>query len=326
MSKPTVSQPAATLLTIPPAHRQFIVDPLIPVREIMLIAGGSGSGKSTLASQIMVDLQNGLPFFGRKITKRPTVGYLAFDRSEHGMRRTFERSIGYEIPFPFYSAVTSKEFKGANCKSPLGAISHFRTLHPDVDYLTIDGIGMAFKGDSASLAGVSSFIHEIIADMHSSPKPFTIMALQYMPKTKKDAGYMKPREKLHGSVGWAATCETCIIIDSKEDGQSDPGRTITLCPRQGAEVDYPYTFDEDGRLVPYDPDPSEAKMSPKQRDLYSMIGDMPLGIFPMKDLTDAALTIGIASSTARVWIEKLFESQTVIRKAGWGKYERTNDL
>lgn len=324
MSKAVIPCGPVPVLQLPPAHRQFIVDPLIPVREIMLIAGGSGSGKSTFASQVMVDLQNGLPFFGRKVTKIPKVGYLAFDRSEHGMRRTFERSIGYEIPFPFYSVVTSKEFKSSTCRTPLGAISHFRTLHPDIDFLTIDGIGMAFKGDSGSLAGVASFIHEIVSDMHSSPKPFTIMALQYMPKTKKDAGYMKPREKLHGSVGWAATCETCIIIDSKEDAQGDPGRTITLCPRQGGEVEYSYIFDEDGRLVAYDPDPTAEKINPKQRSFYSLVSDMPHGVYPMKDLYDAAGTIDIPLATARVWVDKLIDSQTVIRKAGYGKYERIN--
>lgn len=292
----------------------------------MLLAGSSGAGKSTLASQILVDLQSGLPFFGRKVIKIPTVGYLAFDRSEHAMRRTFERSIGYDIPFPFYSTVTSKEFKSSTVKTAMGAIAHFRSLHPEIDFLTVDGIGMAFKGESNSLVGVSTFIHDLIADMHSSSKPLTIMALQYMAKTKKDAGYLKPRERLHGSVGWAATCETCIIIDSKESKTPEPERTITVCPRQGAEVDYSYIFDTDGRLIPYSPDPDAEKLSPKQREFNFLVSDMPLGIFPMRDLYDAAATIDIPESTARTWASKLIDTQTVIRKAGYGKYERTNDL
>ena len=321
MSKANVPQSGPTILTIPPTHRDFIVDPLIPTREIMLVAGSSGSGKSTFVSQMMVDLQNGSPFFGRKVSKPPKVGYLAFDRSEAGIKRTLERSIGYEIPFPFYSTITSRQFRSPGMRDPKIAIAHFRSLHPEVNFLTVDGIGIAFKGESGSLSGVATFIQDMIVDMHLSPTPFTICAIHYMAKTKKDAGYEKPREKLHGSVAWAATTETCIIIDT--DSNDDSARNIILCPRQGAEAAFSYHFDEDGRLVPWEAPAKEEddKTNPRQQEFYDLIELLPLGLHTTSVLRDLSDRLAISWSTAKFWLGQLEETQTILAKAGHGKYE-----
>lgn len=231
--------------------RTYICNPLLPSREIHLIAGGSGAGKSTFACQIALDLINGGEFFGLPVATPQAVAYIAFDRSEDGMRDTFIRTIGSDtIPFPFYSVTTSKEFAKPEFQTAPGAIARVHDLHPELDILFLDAIGMAFTGDSASLSEVSKFIRAMVRELHSRPRPLAVFALHHMGKVKKGNEYAAPRSRIHGSVAWAATSETVILIEpEKEEDAANPHRIITLCPRNAPERVFTYTFDEDGRLV-----------------------------------------------------------------------------
>lgn len=247
MPKKNVSSPSY------PAQ-QFIIDPILPTREIHLIAGGSGAGKSTFAGQIAADLMAGTELFGYSIESPQKIAYLAFDRSLDGMRRTFERCLGTtSIPFPFYSTITSPEFAELikTNASPDAYINLLLELHSDTQILFVDGIGMAFSGDSSSLSEVAKFVHRLVRLLHKRPAPLTMIALHHMGKQKKGNEYAQARARLHGSVAWAATCETCILIEpEKEEDPENPHRIITLCPRNAPERIFTYAFDEDGRLIP----------------------------------------------------------------------------
>lgn len=299
----------------------FIVDPLIPTRELMLIAGGSGSGKSTLACQIAFSMMNCGEFFGHPIIRPQSVAYVAFDRSEAGMRRTFERTLETDkIPFPFYSTITSVEFQDPKYITANGAVGRLLELQPKTDILIVDGIGMAFKGDSGSLTEVSGFIHGLVRMLHSLPRDLTIIALHHMGKTKKGNEYSQPRQRLHGSVGWAATCETCILIEPVEEADPEnPYRNIIVCPRNAKERALSYTFNENGCLIPAR---DLVQSKDKQGDFTEKVVALPAGDVEYENLKAIADTLQVPESTFKRWLARMIKESAVLKKSGYGRYER----
>lgn len=319
----TKRMPRNTISSPSPKAQQFIIDPILPVREIHLIAGGSGAGKSTFAGQIAADLMAGTELFGHSIERPQKMGYLAFDRSLNGMRRTFERCLGTDkIPFPFYSTITSPEFADLvkTGAPPDDYIKCFLELHPDTDILFVDGIGMAFSGDSSSLSEVAKFVHRLVRFLHRHTTPLTMIALHHMGKQKKGNEYAQARARLHGSVAWAATCETCILIEpEKEEDPENPHRIITLCPRNAPERTYTYAFDEDGRLIP-------AAAIVEGQTPFEIFSDRVSSLPEAVDIAKVELELisdelNISRASATRYIPLLIE-QKVLIKVRRGVYQR----
>ncbi len=305
---------------IPYPTSTHIVDELLPIREVHLIAGGSGAGKSTFASQLCEQLMIGGDFFGSPINGQHKVGYLAFDRSEEGMRRTFNRALGPSIPFPFYSTITSKEYVSPKDRDPSGAILRFQELHPEIDILFLDGIGMAFTGDSSSLSEVSRFVQGLVRTLHVCPNPLTIIALHHMGKVKKGNEYAAARSRLHGSVAWAATAETCILIEpEEEENPENPHRVITLCPRNAPERRITYCFDEEGRLIPVI---MMAKVSKLDQYRESILA-LPPTEYSTEYLYKLAEPFSVSIATLKRWIVSLC-SDGILERIGFGRYLRTS--
>lgn len=300
----------------------YIIDPIFPTREIHIIAGASGAGKSTLLSQIAEQLLKGEDIFGHTPNPITGIAYLAFDRSLSGMGRTFERALqSTSTPFPFYSTVDSAEFSKPEHRDPSGAVRHLKELHPEVDLLIVDGIGVAFKGDSGKLSEVAGFVHGLLRTLSSLDSDLTIFAIHHMSKQKKGNEYAQARAKLHGSIAWAATAETIILIEpEKEDDPENPNRTITLCPRNAPERQYTYCFDEHGRLIPGAKllDPAHVK----KQEFYEVVAAIPPGEVTTSHLRTLAVSYNLSDATFKRWLRELAEQGNILTKGTKGIYIR----
>lgn len=302
----------------------YIIDPIFPTREIHMLAGASGSGKSTLMAQIAEQFLKGEDVFGYAPNPIKGVAYLAFDRSIGGMGRTFERTLQTDdTPFPFYSTIDSPEFKKPEWRTPVGAVKHLHELHPNVDVLIVDGIGIAYKGDSAKLSEVAGFIQDLVRALSEMDTDLTIFAIHHVSKQKKGNEYAQARAKLHGSVGWAATCETIILIEPEdEDDQTNPNRILTLSFRNTPPVQYTYCFDEYGRLIP------GAKLldpaNEKKRAFKEIIGHLSEGRYPKSQLRECAQTLAVSGPTFDRWLREVVEEGILLVKVGHGIYARSS--
>lgn len=306
MTEKSIPQPIGDRST----ESTFIVDPLLPTREIHLIAGGSGVGKSTLACQIAIELQAGGQFFGHRILSPQKIAYLAFDRSPLGMRRTFERTLGRkDIPFPFYSSYASPEFRPII--GPINKIDKLLQIHPDTDVIITDGIGMALKGDSASLSNVAQFVQTMALKLIDYPRDLTMIALHMIGKTKKGNEYTQAREKIHGSVGWAGTTETCILIEPKDETPGTKERLITMCARNGGELALDYIFTDKGELIP---NPPHEPLPKNQREVFLMdIEGLSEGEHSYDALKLLMSAAGVSKATLQRWLDEAIERKMIMR-------------
>ena len=300
----------------------YIIDPIFPTREIHIIAGASGAGKSTLLSQIADQLLKGEDVFGYTPNPISGIAYLAFDRTLKGMGRTFERSLqNAETPFPFYSTVNSPEFSKPEHRDPVGAINHLRELHPDVDVLIVDGIGMAFTGETGKLDATARFVHGILRALDTMPTDLTIFAIHHMSKQKKGNEYAQARAKLHGSIGWAATAETVILIEPENEADPEnPHRILTLCPRNAPERQYTYCFDENGRLIPGAKldDPARADKDAFKELIHRLAPDE----YSTAQLRSLAEPLNVSEATIKRWLRDLVETELWLVKGKKGCYVR----
>jgi len=292
----------------------YIIDPIFPTREIHIVAGASGAGKSTLLSQIADQLIKGEEIFGYTPNPISGIAYLAFDRTTKGMGRTFERALQEdETPFPFYSTIDSKEFAKPEYRDPVGAIKRLHELHPEVDVLIVDGIGIAFKGDSGKLDQVAGFVHGLLRALDELESDLTIFAIHHMSKQKKGNEYAQARAKLHGSIAWAATAETIVLIEPEnENDVENPNRLIAVCPRNCPERQYTYCFDEYGRLVPGAKleDPAKAKKDKFISDLH----ELDPGEYQFAFLQGIAAGQNISEATFKRWLKDVVEDGLILSK------------
>lgn len=301
----------------------YVIDPIFPTREIHIIAGASGAGKSTLLAQIADSLLTGNDIFGYSPNPISGIAYLAFDRSHEGMGRTFERTLQRaETPFPFYSTIDSPEFSSPESRDPAGAIKQIKTLHPEVDVLLLDGIGVAFKGDSGKLSEVAGFVHNLVRALKSTKSPLTVFANHHISKQKKGNEYANARARLHGSVAWAATAETIILVEAEaEDDPENPNRILTLCPRNAPERSYTYCFDEHGRLIPgnklSDPTNESKKL------FFKLVNVLTEGeLVTTDDLYTLTEPMKISRATFKRWLKDVIETTGDLERIGHGTYRR----
>lgn len=211
---------------------EFIVDDILPAREVHIIGGPSGSGKSSLVFQLLIEqIRQGLPVFGHPSISIPMC-YVSCDRSDASIKRTLKR-LNIPNPIPILNArsiTTSMET----------VIQRSRDLVPGCKLIFIEAIiRFVPEGKMNDYKIVSDYLTYL--GLLCEKYDVTLVAITHAPKTHENEHYANPRQRLSGSVAWGAFTETVILIEP--DGEED-GRLISVLPRNGEEMTYTYAFEK----------------------------------------------------------------------------------
>lgn len=225
------------------ADPKYIVDQIMPVRRVHLMAGPSGAGKSTYMLQIIKELQQGHPIWGYDSFPQSLL-YMCADRLEEDMRETIAR-VDSTLSIPVYSLIDN------NIPMTIGTIlKTARQVVPGVKLVILDG-GLGLLVEEGRIND-----HSKVADMLRTAArlcksmDITIIAILHSPKTKEGEGYLNPRQRLLGSVAWAAFSNAIILVepgDAKEI--TDRNRIVSVLPRNAEEMTFRYTLDKQGCFV-----------------------------------------------------------------------------
>lgn len=304
----SVTEPSSsakpTLVKFPERHREFIIEDIMPAREVHIFAGASGCGKTTFLVQMIDDMLDGLTVFEQKTTRVNPV-YLCNDRSHDDLRRTFER-ISPTHQYPVYSLVTDREF--ANCHSVPSILQMAKTLHPNCDFIAYDPISFNVENVN-SAREVSSLLRSITKACQELN--LTAVINHHTAKTKTDAMYANPRQKIAGSGAWGGYSNLNLIFEEEDDSDpTNPFRRLHICPRNGANRLFRFMQDENGCFVPA---PKRIETGRRTKD-DQVFNRMPLGEFGIPELDEAlgsrshgAVYRNIARWTEAGCVEKLKE-------------------
>jgi len=307
-SNSSISQPE--LLTFPARHRQFVIESgIMPKREVHIFAAASGAGKTTLVIQLLDDLIDGNPVFEAD-THPVNPVYICNDRSYDDFLRTLER-ITPRHPYPIYSMLTSPEM--SSCQTPFDAIRKVKFLHPECDFIVYDPISFNVENIN-SAKEVSALLRKLTRI--AQELNLTILIIHHTAKTKSDAMYASPRQRMSGCSAWGGYSNLNLIFEEEvEIDTTNPIRTMYVCPRNGANRTFRYIQDSDGCFVPA---PKKEDDPKKERERVDKIfNSLPHGEITVPQLYES---LGEKTNGSLYRAISRWQHQNLIEKVRRGVY------
>jgi AAA domain len=222
--------------------RWLIMD-ILPKQLVSLVAGPSGSGKTRWLMKTLVDAwSKGQPVFEHASYPVPYV-YCSADRSRRSYAYTF-RKMGLNPPPPSFSSWD------LNHKTLDATVAYATRNFPEARLLVIEGFGgLVPGGKMADYTAVRNFLNK--ASLFCEQYDITIIGVLHSPKMKAGEEYLNPRQRILGSVAWAAFSETCILIEPSGDPDKLKVeiRNLFLLPRDAKSQHFEMAFNDQGLVV-----------------------------------------------------------------------------
>jgi len=220
----------------PVDHPHFLIETLLPACELSLMAGPSGAGKSRWLFDNILRWQKGEEILGHRSFPVPWL-YVSSDRSEASVKRTFE-DMGIdpnEVPLlPAWDM--ELEFNGI--------LDEIQKRRPGL--AVIESFG-SFVDPPANGKCVKQHIQRSARFMRRTGT--TIWGVMESPKLKPFERYENPRQRISGAAAWGHFSETIFLLEpSNPKLPQDPGRTLYICPRNGAGLSLDMVFDSKGHI------------------------------------------------------------------------------
>lgn len=239
-----MSEPETQPTPSAPSHQEMLIDDILPAREIHLVAGPSGAGKTTWLIKMIDQWRQGQSIFMHASHPKPFM-YLSLDRSQAGVRRIFDRlKIDHKNFRLFVPKANSNNQKLSLAQLLRGLIEH----NPDVRVFFVEGFqSRTPDGKMNDYKVVAHFLLELqqICEQYN----VTIVGVAHASKAKQDEKYLNPRERVNGTVAWAAYSETIIVIEPEDpDDPQNVNRRVMILPRNAREQVF-LMENKDGTLV-----------------------------------------------------------------------------
>lgn len=275
----------------------------MPEREIHLLAGAAGTGKTTLALQILGAIQRGEPVFGRR-TWPTKVMIVSLDRSRAAHTRMIDGLAVPEHEFKFFSQRNQPTSIRLICQITR------REEYNGCKLIFIDGFGTLVRdGKLADYQATSDFLRE--AGALCEEYGVTIIGSVHATKTKEGESYANPRQRVLGSVAWAAFSDLIITVDpEKPSDVSNMVRLVNVLPRNDREFMIKY-LREGSRMLPYE-DPAELDLASILD--YWLVQNSDRKI-PTREFIGQGRDAALTPRQVERWIERQLES---------GRLERTS--
>jgi AAA domain len=301
------------------AEREWLIQDILPQREIHFVAGPSGAGKTTWLFQMLGDWSRGLPVFGKTSYPVP-VAYISCDRSLDTTQRTIERATrGIGLDLPIFCANHMKlKLHGGKSVENLHRIVRTKCEQeglPPRRLLIYDGFAsLCPDGKISDYNTVSTWLGDL-AD-YCRDMDLTIIGLVHSTKTKKGEEFANPRQKILGSVAFAGFSETVFCVEPKSpEDPNDSRRYLYVLPRNSKEQRFLMAFDDAGRLV----ERSEGGSGEEGMDFVLESFLTPGREFGTREFVAWAIRKNVPERTAERYLVRAVDRGEV-RKLSQGKY------
>lgn len=216
---------------------EFLVDIIIPSREIHLLAGPSGAGKTRWLLNILKEWEQGKPFLG--FPSHPCKwAYAATDRSMRSVHRTM-KCLDIDP-----SSINIIPAWGSDKKTLPQIIDHAANLNARL--LVIESFGKF--ADGINSGSVESHLNAVQGFIDKYD--FTIIGVVESPKMKPNERYENPRQRVSGCAAWAHFTETIFLVEPTEvQDPKLPGRNLFVCPRNAPGMIIQGAFDSTGKII-----------------------------------------------------------------------------
>jgi hypothetical protein len=293
-----------------PRSPKYLIDDIAPSREVHLIGGPSGGGKSTWIFQFLIEWSAGRPIYGHASHPVPYV-YISTDRGKDSILRTLERLRINPAHIEFVSTIT------LDLDTVEAIIQRVHLKVPNVRVLFIEGMtGLMPESKGKSSDGGFGHASKFLRHLNKlcSELDITIFAVVHSPKSKEDARYLSPRDRVMGSSAWAAYTETLFLIEPVH-ADTPSLRNLIIIPRNAPQETHQLEFNDTGRLV-------ESNAEITDTIIEAFLGTIPYGqTFTTEQFTTAMKRAGLSTATITRRLKELTEN-VVLAKVRQGIYSR----
>lgn len=286
--------------------QSYLIENILPENELHILAGPSGAGKTRLLFQALREWQQEGTFLGFKCAQFPETLYLACDRSQDSIEETLKSFPGLRLNWHSVRGVSS-------------VIETTLVKFPKATFIIIDGIAtLVPDGKINDYYTVSKFACHL--GHLCTTKQLTMLGLGHSNKTKEGERYPDPRQRILGSVAWAAYTETIFNLEplAPDNTATVKTRRLFIGPRNHAEHEIRLEM-QNGLFVPaFNPIIEEApKFSKSESVVYGIIGT--LGTAQRQQIVAEAVKLGLSVRTIDRCIQSLVKMR-VIRSENYGHF------
>lgn len=253
---------------------EFIIDDLIPERQVVVLMGDSGTGKSFLAFAMTMSLARGVPFFGRRVIRPMGVIWCAYEAADgaSARMRAYREHHGLKLePLPFGALehplpIWPNEPNGSLLINEIEGITSEHFGSSGLGAIVVDTYNAATPGaseiDSEVVSRIRTYFHRVVAKTGA-----TLIIVGHTNSSGKHRG----NEQLTNNVDTIIKVSMKTRLDGREIVQlkDDDGREIRTMKvvkqregRRGAEFDFVLAAVKDGTKNRYGDDRTSCVVVP----------------------------------------------------------------
>jgi len=244
-----------------PRAFEYLIEQLLPTREIHLVAGAAGVGKTTWLLGVLMKWAKGESVLGFKSHPCPWM-YVTGDRTKDGNIRTATR-MGIHPQELHIADLPMKPEEGL-----VQYLIKLKQKHPEVELFVIEGFqSFSPNGKPNEYTPTAKFLRQLTE--FCQRENVTIIGVCHSAKRKKNDYYESSRDRMMGSGAWSAYSDCFIIVESADPEDSEATtRNITIMPRNDRNHIYKYDW-KDGLLA--EVDSKIPQFSPMQKFLQFVL-------------------------------------------------------
>ena len=220
---------------------EYIVEAILPAKEVHLFGGPSGAGKTRWLLHTLLEWEQGMDVLGFRSNPVPWV-YIAADRSVASVQRTL---LGMGIQPGLILAVDAWD-KQMGINEIMD-----RIVGSQAKLIVWESFG-SFVEEPVNGRTVKSFLNRM--SRFCRGQEVTIIGVVESPKMKPYEKYENPRQRISGAAAWGHFSETIMLVEPDDLTKDNPDRTLYVCPRNSPTLKIALAFDLQGRLLPIQQD------------------------------------------------------------------------
>lgn len=213
---------------------RYVVESLVPRRQIHLLIGASGAGKTTLGFQLCRDLLDGKPWMGHKVVVPKSFAYVACDRPAEEYQEKF-KILGI-TPFELHSLVERADFDIGHLCTHQGRKNVFPNIWAALgkpEFLVVDPISPFFPSnlkDYHQVADALTWFNRFC--LHND---ITIWGYHHAGKLRLDSQFARAQDRSNGSGAIQGYSGTNFVLSDASEVPGNPGyHLLTVVPHNAA--------------------------------------------------------------------------------------------